>query len=77
MKVIVNQDACIGCGACTSICEEAFEIDAGNGLSTCKIKGEIPVELEQSVKDAMDSCPTGAIVLAEGEGSQEPIAEAA
>ena len=76
MKVIVNQDACIGCGACTSICEEAFEI-AGNGLSTCKIKGEVPTELEQNVKDAMDSCPTGAIVLAEGEGSEEPIAEAA
>lgn len=76
MKVIVNQDACIGCGACTSICEEAFEI-ADNGLSTCKIEGEIPTELEQPVKDAMDSCPTGAIVLAESEESEEPLAEAA
>ena len=43
MKVIVNQDACIGCGACCSICEEAFEI-ADNGLSTCKIEGEIPAD---------------------------------
>ncbi len=75
MKVVVNQDACIGCGACTYTCEEVFEMDE-KGLSTCKLKGEIPVELEQSVKDAMDACPTGAIVLADGE-TEEPLAEAA
>ena len=75
MKVIVNQDACIGCGACTSICEDAFELD-DNGLSTCKIKGEIPNELESAVSDAMESCPTGAIVLAEGQ-EEGQLAEAA
>ena len=32
MKVKVNQDACIGCGACTAIAEGVFEIDE-NGLS--------------------------------------------
>lgn len=76
MKVIVNQDACIGCGACCSICEEAFEI-ADNGLSTCKIEGEIPADLEQGVQDAMASCPTGAIVLAEADNGDEPAVEAA
>ena len=77
MKVVVNQDACIGCGACVSICDEAFEI-ADNGLSTCKIEGEVSEELEQPVKDAMDSCPTGAIVLAEGsEEGEAKLAEAA
>ncbi len=76
MKVVVNQDACIGCGACVAICEDAFEI-AANGLSSCKIKEEIPNELEDAVTDAMNSCPTGAIVLAEDSKEEEPVAEAA
>ena len=27
MKVKVNRDACIGCGACAAICPDVFEID--------------------------------------------------
>jgi ferredoxin len=27
MKVKVNEDSCIGCGACQSICENVFEIN--------------------------------------------------
>ena len=27
MKVKVNQDACIGCGACAAIAEDVFEIN--------------------------------------------------
>ena len=26
MKAVVDQDTCIGCGLCPSICEEVFEI---------------------------------------------------
>ena len=32
MKVKVNRDACIGCGACAAICPYVFEID-DEGLS--------------------------------------------
>ena len=32
MKIKVNQDACIGCGACTSIAEGVFNIN-DDGLS--------------------------------------------
>ena len=27
MKVKVNRDSCIGCGACAAICDDVFEID--------------------------------------------------
>ena len=27
MKVKVNKEACIGCGACAAICDAIFEID--------------------------------------------------
>ena len=59
MKVKVNRDACIGCGACAAICEDVFEID-DEGLSVEK-KDEVSEEEKQAVQDAADSCPTGAI----------------
>lgn len=59
MKVIVNKDACIGCGACAAICDSVFEID-DEGLSTLK-DDEVEKDEEELVRDACDSCPTGAI----------------
>lgn len=35
MKVKVNKDACIGCGACAAICDTVFELD-DEGLSVAK-----------------------------------------
>lgn len=64
MKINVNRDACIGCGACAAICEDVFEID-DEGLSVAKVD-EVKDEddnLKQAVQDAADSCPTGAIEL--------------
>ena len=59
MKVKVNKEACIGCGACIAICEDVFEMNE-EGISTVK-KEEVPNDLEEQVKDAIESCPTGAI----------------
>ncbi len=59
MKVKVNKDACIGCGACAAICDEVFEIN-DEGLSEAKVE-EVKEELQDEVRDAADSCPTGAI----------------
>ena len=60
MKVKVNQDACIGCGACTSIAEGVFEID-DNGLSKAVVDTVAEDKVDQ-VKEAIESCPTSAIV---------------
>lgn len=59
MKVKVNEDACIGCGACAAIAPEVFEIN-DEGLSTV-IVDEVAKENEEEVNDAIDSCPTSAI----------------
>ena len=59
MKVKVNQEACIGCGACTSIAEELFQIN-DEGLSEVKVE-EVAADLDEKAKEAIDSCPTGAI----------------
>ncbi len=59
MKVRVNKDACIGCGACEAICPNNFKID-DDGFSEA-IKEDVAKEDEDSARDAIDSCPTGAI----------------
>jgi ferredoxin len=62
MKVKVNNDSCIGCGACAAVCPEVFEIeDTGYAVA----KGEVTPELEAKVQDAKDGCPAGAIEDAE------------
>lgn len=63
MKVKINEDSCIGCGACQSICENVFELN-DEGLSSVKVE-EVGEEDQQSVRDASDSCPTSAIEIEE------------
>lgn len=59
-KIKVLKDACIGCGACQAIANEVFEI-SDDGLAEVIID-EIPQELEESAIDALENCPTSAIV---------------
>lgn len=61
MKARVNKDACIGCGACNVIAEGIFEMDS-DGLAI-SIVDNVPEEHEENVKDASESCPTGAIEI--------------
>lgn len=59
MKVKVNSDACIGCGACTAIAPEVFEMN-DEGLSTT-IVDEVAEDSIDNAKEAIESCPTEAI----------------
>ncbi len=63
MKVIVNKDACIGCGACNAICPDVFEIN-DEGLSEV-IEKNIKDDLKDDIEDAASSCPTSAIEVEE------------
>ena len=59
MKTRVN-DMCIGCGACTAIASNVFELtDEGTAKAVVEVVEEKDVE---DVKDAMEGCPVGAIV---------------
>ena len=60
MKIKVNKDSCIGCGACVAIAEGIFEI-GDDGLSKAKV-AVIPDDKKEVVVEAMESCPTAAIV---------------
>lgn len=69
MKVKVNQEACIGCGACVAIADEVFDIN-DNGLSEVKVD-VVSEENKEKVQEAIDSCPTAAIEEAKAEAVVE------
>ena len=55
MTVKVN-DSCIACGACESICDAVFSIEDRAVVNESAVADNI-----DSVKEAADSCPVGAI----------------
>lgn len=61
MKLEVNKDACICCGACASVCPDVFDLNDEEGYAYVKVD-TIPKEVEEDAKDAKEGCPTDAIV---------------
>ncbi len=62
MKAIVDKDLCIGCGICTEVCPEVFEMDDDKAKA---IVTPVPPEAEGSCRDAADQCPESAIKIVE------------
>jgi len=54
MKVKVNKEKCIGCGACESICPKVFKMKDGKAVAKSETN-------EKCAKEAADSCPVQAI----------------
>ena len=68
-KINVNQEACIGCGACVAIDSEHFAFN-DEGLSH-PISNE---NLESTdLANAIDGCPTSAISLTDGNSSTDDV----
>ncbi|MEM0480944.1 MAG: ferredoxin [Candidatus Aenigmatarchaeota archaeon] len=63
MRVRVNREKCIGCGACVSLVPEVFEFV--EGLAKEKVSEINDEKLKQAVKEAAEICPTGAIEVEE------------
>ena len=63
MKIKINTEACIGCGACTGVDEDLFEIN-GDGVSQSKVP-TVPEDKKEAAQEAVGVCPTGAISVEE------------
>ncbi|KYH28428.1 MULTISPECIES: ferredoxin [Clostridium] len=59
MKAFVDQDTCIGCGLCPSICPDVF--DMGDDGKAHTIVDEVPGDAEDCAVEAQESCPVSAI----------------
>jgi ferredoxin len=66
IRIRIDRDECIACGACWDVCPEVFEEDPDDGLTQVVEKyridgdparGEVPEELEECVQSAADDCP--------------------
>jgi ferredoxin len=58
VKITVDKEACIGCGACASICPASFELKDGKAYAKKASVAKITCE-----KEAADSCPVNAIII--------------
>ena len=56
-KIEVDQELCIGCGACVNLCPEVFELQDDGKSRVIKQKGCKDCDCEMIV----NSCPVGAI----------------
>lgn len=61
MKARIDQQGCIGCGLCESMCPEVFEM-RDDGVAHVKID-PVPPESEQDCRSAADSCPVSVITI--------------
>jgi len=57
-RVVVDQDACIGCGTCEGVCPEVFRLNEEEGKSQVIKPEGGPQDL---IQEASDSCPMEAI----------------
>jgi len=70
MKVTIDQDGCIECGACEQSCSEVFVVKIGEKASVVQKYqinisriGEIPNDLATCAEDAVASCPVQVISI--------------
>lgn len=58
MKLEVDKNACIGCGACVATCDKVFDFDGNLAKVVVDV---VPEELKEDAIDALEGCPVDAI----------------
>lgn len=69
MKINIDREGCIECGACEASCAAVFQLPNGDKaviVEKYRIDGkpemgEVPEEMESCVQEAADSCPVTVI----------------
>ena len=61
MKASVDQEGCISCELCASVCPTVFFMNDDGKAEA--IEDDIPAENESDAEDARDGCPVSVISL--------------
>jgi ferredoxin len=60
MKIRVDEETCIGCGACESVCPDVFYLEE----EKAKIKGGVNYDaFKDQIQEAVTSCPVECIFV--------------
>lgn len=62
MKVKIDPELCTGDEICVQLCPDVFEMQDDKAVV---IMDDIPEDLQDSVREAVDSCPSEAITIEE------------
>lgn len=60
MKILIDKEKCIGCGACEAIAPEIFKMKGDKAVVVKQAKSKAE---ENKAKESSDSCPTQAISI--------------
>ncbi|MCX6084461.1 MAG: ferredoxin [Caldiserica bacterium] len=63
MKVSIDQEACIGCGACVALCDAVFRLI--DELGKAEVIPGADCDAAGCCKEAAESCPVGVIIVEE------------
>lgn len=62
MKVVVDEDLCIGTMSCETTCPEVFKVVGG--ISRVQVD-VVPADAEERCNEAVENCPVAAILITE------------
>jgi ferredoxin len=59
-KIVIDEEACTGCGTCAAIAEDCFELNEETEKAFVKDEAACAAN-EDDVQEAIDTCPEEAI----------------
>ncbi|MCK5450666.1 MAG: ferredoxin [Candidatus Omnitrophica bacterium] len=60
MKVVIDNETCIGCGLCAQVAPNVYEMQGDKAVS---ILSEISEDMGEEAKNGAEQCPVSAIVV--------------
>jgi len=68
MKIVIDQEKCIGCGSCAVVCDKYLELDGDNDNKAyfkANKGNELEIDDLECIQEAIDICPIQAIEIKE------------